>query len=190
MKQFTIQLLISLLLILVTTACKKDEEEKGNHLNYKGITYNLDQGVLLYYGQWFDNPNSFNFDLTLLSSGIQYNEEEDEYTGKGHGIYFELFSSSETELIPGKYIFDQEESLEPNTFKEAGFVINFDTSTEIGDVEEDIVSGSITIKVDGSTYDFIIDCKDDSGNTLTATFKGTLIFRDMTEGDFKSMGSQ
>ncbi len=187
MKHTNKTLLILMLVAVVITACEKEEEIKSNHLSYNGVSYELDHGRLTYYGQWFDNPNSYNFDLSLHSSGLQYDDEQDELTGKGHGIFIELFSPSETELANGTYNFDANQTYDPNTFFDASFFIHFNTSTDIGDAVGDIVGGRVRVEKAEDVFEFDIDCQDEAGNSIKAYFKGSIVFKDMTEGDFKAM---
>lgn len=116
-----------LMIVLVIASCKKDKDKddvkpKAGSFMYDGKEYALSQGFLENWGEWWAEEG-FNIDLNLFSDGIEIFMDEDyaELTGKGHGMFFEMFSSKSDELVPGDYLFD-DESLTPGTF-EFGIIV-------------------------------------------------------------------
>lgn len=165
-------------------ACSKDDDDdKKNHFKYDGNTYEMTSGVILNWGQWFDEEG-YAFDLYLFSEGIQYNGIWD-ITGTGHGIFFELFSPSENELAAGTYNYDSNDTGEPFTFYDADFVIDYDIENETG-TEIIIVGGSIKVEKSGSTYTITIEAVAEGGKPVTGYYKGTIPVEDMTDFEWKT----
>ena len=96
---------------------KKPEEKipevKENFLKIEDSTYKLVGGMLENYGVCEDMldeewaHDGYNIDLTLISQGLQIsnNYEEEDFQGKGHMVYFEMFTSNPDCLDSGKYSF-------------------------------------------------------------------------------------
>ena len=122
-------MLSMLAMSLSFVSCEKDDEDtKKNQFTYDGVDYALAKGIIENYGLWNYEPNIYNFDLSFFSSGLILDEDAD-VTGTGDGLYFEMFSSSETELLPGTYTFDAQESGDANTFDIGMVVVNFNSTT-------------------------------------------------------------
>ncbi len=175
------------MLMLVVASCKKDKDDdnvSANHFKYDGKEFKLTQGYLENYGDWYSN-NSFNIDLILLSDGFTVVEKDDwvEVSGKGHGIYFEMYSSKSNELVPGEYVFD-EDSFEPGTFEYGDCVMNYDIANETGDIV-DITGGKLTVKKSGNVYEIVFECTTHNGKNLTGKYKGSL---DYYNYDLKKSG--
>ena len=171
-------LLIGTLLMMgasMVSCDKDDDKEFENKVTYEGTEYELNDGYLEYYGVWGDS--TYNFDITLVSSDVDYNVVSGIPTGTGNIIYFELFSSSSTELVPGTYVFDPDGTSEANTFDEGNFALNFNFTTETGLVRQ-ISLGSLIVEKEGSTYKLTIDCTDSAGKKITGNYEGTLSFAD------------
>ncbi len=168
-------------------SCEKDDDDddyeipKENHLMYDSKRYEITAGILEYYGQWWKGSNGFNFDISLFSSGIFFDEEIDDLSGQGNLITFEMFSSSETELMPGIYNFDADESYKPGTFDWGLFVINYDIEDQTGEISGEIESGTVKVEKSGSLYRITIDCRDNQGKRLTGYFEGNLDFYDWSD---------
>jgi len=178
----TLLLMAAFVLPLFFAACSKDDDDKKNHFKYDGNTYEMTNGVMLKWGQMWGE--GYIFDLYLFSEGIQYNGIWD-ITGKGHGIFFELYSPSENELAAGTYNFDPEDEGDPFTFSWADFVIDFDIDNEIG-TEIDIVDGTVKVEKSGSTYTITIDAVAEDGKPVTGYYKGSFIVEDMSDVDWKT----
>jgi hypothetical protein len=153
-------------------ACKKDEESgPENYLKYNDVTYELNKGYLEYYG---DYGGVYNFDLTVASSSITISE--DGASGVGNIAYFEMFSSSSTDLAAGTYTFSAT-SMNANTFDEGLVGLDFDLANEVGTSLE-LVGGTIEVTKTGSTYEITISGVLATGKTVTGKYKGTLIYYD------------
>lgn len=166
------------LLFSLSNGCKKDkddDEETKNYFKVGGENVELSEGTLIYYGtdDWYDG---YNFDLYLISTGIEGDEES--CTGSGTIIYFELFSSSSTSLATGNYMYDDESDIYPvGTFDYADYSLDFDCESDEGSWV-DFVSGKVVVNKSGSEYTLTISGKDEYGNTITGYFKGPLPIED------------
>lgn len=152
--------------------------EMKSNLLYDGQEYYLDKGIIEFYGQYNESPASYNFDVTLYSSGIDFDGEEP--TGQGHAIYWEMFSSSATDLVPGTYSFDVNETYNANTFDFGIAVFNFDMTNQIGN-EVPVTGGTVIIEKSGSTYTITADCNVAGNKKVTGYYKGSLTFYDYSE---------
>lgn len=173
-------LILGILLIvgMLSSGCKKEEETPKNHMIYDGVEYDLSQGVLDYWGQ--ANEGSYNLDLVLLSSGFTLHEvggEIDSLSGIGHGIVIELYSSSSTELVAGDYLWNSEGNGQVGTFEYADAVFNWNTQTDDG---SDAIAngGQVNVSKNGDEYEIGLDLTMEGGKTLTGYFKGVLKYYD------------
>jgi hypothetical protein len=168
-----------LILCLMLVSCKKDKNEITSYFKINDITYELSRGTLENYGtdDWYDG---YNFDLTLISDGINGDNYYD-WTGSGKAIYFEMFSSSYTNLSDGEYEYDDVSDIPPTfTFDYSDFSTNWiDTATIHTWIP--LVSGVVSIVRDGDTYSITLTGGEDVyGSTVTAKYTGTLKYLDYT----------
>lgn len=161
--------------------------ESTNYISYNGVTYDLGGGYLDYYGQW--GGTSHNYDLILYSSGLTWVEQIEYFTGAGHVMYFEMFTSSQTNLGSGVYTYDYWETYEANTFDYGFFMLNFNADQETAEVDSDITAGTVTVVSSGNNYQITVDCTDSLDKSLTAYYEGTLNVYDWSE-TFKSTSFQ
>lgn len=176
MKRITILNAVAIIMLSATfvfTSCSSDDDDKTtNYIEYNGEQDDLTKGTLEYYGM--GEGTGYNFDITLLSPNISWETE----TGVGSGVYFELFSSSETELPSGTYTFSQTQN--PLTFDDGGFIFNFNIATEEG-IDEDITDGTVKITNGGSTYTIEFNCTSTSGKTVKGHYSGALTYEDFSD---------
>ncbi|MDX9853122.1 MAG: hypothetical protein RBS81_05015 [Tenuifilaceae bacterium] len=177
MKKLNFRILLSLFVIsTLFVGCSDDEDAPKNHITYDGVTKTISAGLLENYGS--AGLSSYNFDITLYE-GLKYSQTTG-FSGTGNLIYFELFSSSATELVPGTYTYDALETTNANTF-DAGFIaIGIEIASETADEIIYIASGKVTVKKDGSTYTIDIDCTSTDGKKITGYYKGSLSYEDYT----------
>ena len=135
----------------------------GKGLIYDDIIYDLDLGLLEYYGV-LDNPSSYNFDVTLYSRSIISENQ-------GNSIYFELFSSSAIDIVNGEYYFDRY-SEDPFTFDYSDFSLDYDFSTETGIVGE-VSNGIFRIEKVGEIYRVFMN-----GGSIIGYYEGALEYFD------------
>lgn len=161
-----------------------DNAEKSNQLKVEDQSYDLGSGMLINLGVDEDDAMQYKGYLQVLAL---VSDEIDLINGTGTGqlLLFELFSSTATSLDTGDYTFDNTSPFEVKTYAGGGYSLNFDTSDD--DLEDDsdvveIVSGTISVNKNGNIYEISAKCKDQSGKTVTAYYKGTLIYVDFTAG--------
>ncbi len=160
---------------LFFAGCSDDDDDNGNgmsnHFSYDGENYGLAHGFKLYWGQWLGD--GYNWDVYLMSDGIQFDEDLGDFTGTGHGIFFEFYSPEEQDLAPGTYVFDPEEAGDPYTFYMADFIIDYNVETDTGQMVE-IIDGEVKIEKSGTTYNITIDVLAEDGKPVKGNFSGPL----------------
>jgi len=161
-------LVATIAVVAILTSCNKDDDD-DNYFMYDGKKYTLNKGYIGYYGA---TGGVYNFDIMLLSSGLQVDVKEGKVTGKGHMMYFELWSSSSTGLDDGKFTFSILRGV--NKFTEAFAAINIDFATKEGDKLVEITGGNVDISTNDkiTTLTFDLTAKDDK--KVTGKFKGDL----------------
>lgn len=166
---------IIILSVITFTGCSDDDDDnaKGT-FTYNGTTYELSNGVIESYGSI--TKSSYHLDLTLYSSGLNYEKG----TGTGNALYFEIFSSSNSDLVAGTYAYDPEWTGEPLTFDFGAAYINFNITSESG-TQVIINEGTVTISKSGSTYTITVNCKDANDNSITGSYTGSLKYYEMPD---------
>ena len=172
---------------LFTSCSDEDDNAADNKVTFDGKEFDLAWGLLEKYGRLDPLDNAYNIDLTLVSSGFNYDETNDEITGKGSGIYFEMFTESPTELLEGTYEYVVQDATEPFTFDDGGLVYNYDSDQEESGLEFSIKSGTVEVKKDGETYEITIKCTGENGEIISGYYKGTLMFIDQEDDEFESI---
>ncbi|MCD7900952.1 MAG: hypothetical protein LUH22_14105 [Bacteroides sp.] len=142
-----------------------DDDNKKNVVVYDSISYDIHNGLLLYYGDE-GTEGIYNFDLYLYTKGISLDQETGEIVGEGNILSVEFWSSSATGITPGVYTYDSE-SNEAGTFS---VLCLEDAQGNVAYLE----SGTITVNKSASTYTIDITGRDADNKTLTANFIGTL----------------
>jgi hypothetical protein len=188
MKRLSLLMFLSFIVIggLFTSCSDDDDKAADSKVTFDGKEFNLARGLLEKYGMLDPVDKAYNIDLTLVSSGLNYDETNDEITGKGSGIYFEMFSESPAELLEGTYEYESVEAANPFTFDSGGLTYNYDSEQEESEQELEIKSGTIEVKKDGETYEITIKCTGENGEIISGYYKGTLMFIDQEEEDFES----
>jgi hypothetical protein len=163
----TKMLVVALALTLTAISCSKDEATKKNHMKFDNTEYDISKGIIKYYGQYNQSPPSYNFDIYLFSSGINYDGSA--FSGTGTYFYLEMFSSSSAELVSGTYTFNSL-SENPNMFDYGVLRLNYNTELQVNHL---VSSGTVKIVKTDAVYEITIDCIS-NGKSLTGYYKGTL----------------
>lgn len=183
MKRIIITVICSLTIGLLIFNCKKSITSVTplkNAITYNGTEYDLNTGILEYYGKL--QGTGINFDLIFLSSGlvpVTNNGMVDSITGTGNGINFEIFSTGTTALNVGDYTFDASKTGTAGTFDFANTILNFNTVNQQG-IDLDMNGGKVTIKQNGSVYELTFNCTGVDGKSVTGYFKGSLQYYNNT----------
>jgi hypothetical protein len=182
MKKIAFLLLGALIVGILFTGCKDDEEDdgpSGNYMKYGDTEYELSQGFLENYGKFVREPG-YNLDLTFISSGFTVHESDgeiDSLSGTGHGIYFEMFTVNNNRLEIMTYQYDPDETEEAGTFDYADGVLDYNIEAEEGTMFY-IDQGTVTVSKNEGEYEISFDCRDEDGAAVTGYYKGTLKYYD------------
>ncbi len=177
MKKNSILTIVALVAAVLITGCSKPEEP--NIFVYTVNEYPLFQGFIHNYGMP-DGATGYNFDVTIHSSGVSYNRYLHEFQGVGHVVFFQMYSSSATELANGTYQFVTGESKAPATFDIANFGMNLDFGNETGTVVT-AVSGVVKVSGSGDRRIFDFECMTSTGERITGHFSGWIPAYDMRD---------
>jgi hypothetical protein len=160
-------------LATVTTSCDPDDDiaavALANEVTYDGSTYALSKGFLEDYG---DNGNgSYDFDVTLVSSGINYDSTNAEFTGSGQVLYLDLNSDSMAGLSNGTYNFSTART--EFSLLTAVVVVDFDATAMTGTGVQ-ATGGNVVLTKNGTQYTILVECTIASGGTISGSYEGTL----------------
>ena len=170
MKKLTFLSLI-VTLVLGINSCKKDEDSTpDNYFQYENTKYELNAGYLEYYGSNLND--SYDYDVFLVSSGIQWSQSEEDFMGTGNLVYLDLNTSSEAGLINGTYTYSSER--EAFTFVDGQAAIDIDLSSLLSGTYLEISGGTIEIKVEDGVVTLDFDLTTSTNKTVTGHYKGTL----------------
>lgn len=114
---------------------------------------------------------SFDFDVELTSSGINYNDFDGSFSGIGDIIYLDLNTSLSSGLVTGTYNFSSDRNA--FTFVDGGVATDFDSATATGDVFA-VVGGTVEIEIKGNETYFSWNLTISNGTTVTGEFQGIL----------------
>lgn len=161
-----------------------DDQDKNNELKVEEVTYDLKDGLLLNLGEddgsWEMEWDGYWYILALVSFDV---DTENVPAGQ-QVILFNMFSSNATALDSGDYTFDLTSPFAVKTFTTSGYSVNFDPDDEPDDPDDimenlvSIVSGTVSVSKNGSTYEINANCKDLSGKTVKAYYKGPVVYED------------
>lgn len=162
---------------LMLVSCKKKGDKVTNYFKVNNTTYELSNGILENYGTDAESYDGYNLDLSLITDGISVSAS-DVWSGSGKAIYFEMYTTSSTYLSSGEYDYDNTTSPSPTfSFDLSFYVLDLvfpGTGTPV-----QIISGTVTVVKDGNTYDITLsDGENNSGDAITAHYKGTLTYFD------------
>lgn len=183
MSNFSKSLFFALFTLSIFSGCKNDNEEivPQSEITFDGATYELANGLLIDYGQYSKSEGNQQV-LFLYSSGITIHGAEgeiDSTSGKGHVVYFDIYSPVSNVLGDGAYAFDNSSTFLSKTFGGFSYVVlNADYITSGGEVHE-IIAGKVTVKKAGDIYDISFDCVEGSdGKKISGFYHGALKFYD------------
>lgn len=162
--------------IIGTSGCSKPEEP--NHFRYTVNDYPLDQGFIHNFGL-AEDATGYNFDVTLYSNGVSYNRDKHEFSGTGNVVFFQLYSSSATELAAGTYQFTTE-SKAPSTFNVANFGMTVNFTEQTGTIVN-AVSGIVKVSIERDSYVLDFECLTATGEKVTGHWNRSLTTHDMRE---------
>lgn len=166
-KIISLPILLLLSLVLLLPSCK-DDDSIPNEFILNGEKYSLARGFIESYGS--NGNGSFDFDVTLVSSGISLLNNGD-YSGIGEVIYLDMNTSSEAGLVTGTYTYAS--STDTFNFIHANVGKDFHMFTQTGELHN-VTDGTIDITTNGGETTIFFDLIISNGSTVSGSFKGTL----------------
>ena len=167
-----------MLMMVFSIGCKKNNQPES-YFTYKDKTYELNEGILEYWGVFKKSEGGYNFDISLFSAGLYFDTNTKTLVGSGEMVYFETFSSSDLELVPGTYSYDEDATKNPLTFDLGQFWINLDVANETGTLVL-VSSGTLKIDTEGSVFELVFEYGTSTGNVLKGVYRGGLDYYDRT----------
>ena len=184
--------LLSMLLMssfaLFTLSCSDDNDnDNNNDNNDPGMSINkiitpsgefeIIGATLGDYGSgdWHDG---FNLDFTFMTGNIELDDDGDPTSGAGLVAYFEMFSTSNGELIEGTYTYDDNNTsgeYEVNSYSDFSEIIDV---TDAANSESTLLNnpqGNINIERSGNSYTFTY-----SSGGYTIEYTGVPTYYDYT----------
>lgn len=153
-------LILMLIIILSTSACKKNTNdipnplpEQSGQLHFEGKNYNIAHGELLRFAL-LDSLGSYACPIYLLSS--EYDFGDSTVTGTGQAAEIVLISQSGHQIASGTYEFMTEDSLFTGGFL-FGLFHNWDLSNWHVDAFYQAKSGNIKVEIDGDYYKLTVN---------------------------------
>jgi hypothetical protein len=175
--KLTISTVIAVIMLAVVfTGCKKDDDKKtANTIQIGDTVITITGGALINYGEG-GYHEGYNLDLNLFGEGVTISEIVPgvrDIDGAGFRFYCEMFSDSSSMLVDGTYAFDNTSSVSPaSTFDYGDY--SFSNGYEHPWLEYE--EGTIKVKKTGDNYELIINCVDEDDNVITGYYKGPLQF--------------
>ena len=172
MKSLKVLVMLCIAAPLLFSTCKKDDEDtRKNAFTFHDVEYNIDGGIIEYYGKWTEE-GGYNLDVTLFTPGLSYNETTNEIAGTGSYMYFEMYSTADGDLADGTYTYDEDETGAGGTFDIGYIVLGYDSETETG-YDYYVSGGTIEFQKLTNNYKFTINITVE-GNILDGYYKGQL----------------
>lgn len=174
MKSLLKLFIMALALGLIFSGCKKDDDNSSsqNYFKVGDTQYELSAATLLGWEET-NVKGVFDVDLALYSKDIKVTSPT-VTTGEGNILYFQMYSSSLTDLPDGSYSYGLESNQKAGVLWAADAMINYDFATEESDKNISLKSGTVTVSKSGSEYTINITATGASGETITGYYKGTL----------------
>ena len=172
MKNLKLVVLVALVFNLLAVSCKSDDDNdtaSENVMTIDGEQFDVASGFLSEFGE--NSDGSFDWDVTLFSSGFTISTTEEEISGIGASVYLDLNTNSASGLVPGTYTFSNQRA--EFTWVDAEGVTNLNAETGDGSFIS-AVSGTVIITGTGNDQLIEANLVDVSGNAITASYRGAL----------------
>jgi len=171
--------LLYLFLVFGLFACSNESADDENN-NDDQNTSGFDQGILAYYGNDEISSGNYNFDIFLFSDEIEMTCGDDEATGSGKVLYFEMFTSNSSGLDEGTYNYSNNFGV-LGTWDIGEYCTNCNPDNTDASNYYWLTSGTVTIAKDGSTYSISWDCATSSGFEINGSYTGPLEYCDWSD---------
>jgi len=167
-KIFSLMLLVAL--VVGFSACKDDDDTPPGKFTHDGKTYDLARAFATLWDSWTSGDDTYYaWDLYLTSSGINYDETEEEFTGEGEAVLLTIYALNDDSFVPvGTY-----NSADDECWSD-GVYVDFNVETGDGDEFEDFDSVTVTITKSGDTFTIEYTIEFTDGDTVTGSYKGSI----------------
>ncbi len=166
----------------------KEEAQKEIVLTVDSTDYVIDKAAFENYGEdlfpgsgW--DHDGINIDLSIGGENIIFTDVtsgELEISGSGPLIYFELFSSSSTELAPGDYVYNDESPFPTGSYDFMD--VEIDYSDESGNSIE-AKSGTLNVNKVGEEFELTFNGILTNDSPIYFYYKGTVSKFDYTNSN-------
>lgn len=177
MKSINFRFILGLVCLLTLTfSCNDDDDDTfgPSQFTVNGVSYQLDRGFLEEFGSngTVGGQESWDFDVTLTSSGINFdpNPNTGGFVGSGSFIYLDLNTNSPDGLVSGTYNFSGQRNIFTLVDGTAAFDVDITAATGTG---FGIIGGTVTINT-GNVVRIEFDLTTDTNQSLTGRFSGAL----------------
>lgn len=165
---------------VVVVGCKKDDEVVSK-FSYELNDYILNQGSQINYGATAHSPATYEFEVILTGSGITWDDTENDITGKGSFVRFNLYSTKSDFIAGGSYVFDGFESQDSLTFNFSEVGIDFDFAIDTISPME-IKTGIINVKKRSNLYEFDFELYTLEKKQIKGMYTGLLVTKTPSTG--------
>ena len=162
-----------------------DSDNNGNNnntgdniLEVGAAEYDIEGGLLTYYGGGGDCDYNFDVDLTTSISGDGCDAE----TGSTD-IWFEMWTSNQSYLPDGTYEMYDDNDCSNGDISNADYTVDDGQNWIMFDWLE------VTVDRSGSTYDISWIGEDENGTSVAGNYEGSLEFCDYSDEDLDSNNS-
>ncbi len=192
MRNLFLILFVSSLFVVSCGEDGNDNSSFNNSFTYKSKTYSLAKAFSIEWGE-SNASDVYTTELYIVSSGITCASSSSGYeiSGKGNSLYFNIYSSSQSEIASGTYTYS-ESALQPlvNTFDYCEIDLGSDWDAETNDEWAEITEGTLTIEKSGATYVITFEGYDSNNNKVVASYTGMLSNFDVSINKSKPLNSK
>jgi hypothetical protein len=175
LKVFTGTLILSLLF----SGCKKDEEETVNFMQVGDVNCTLADGNIIYSGSTIiDETTIYVYNFILVSKGITLSRSgtgTPVYDGDGVLVFISLYSSGSPRPANGDDYVYHEWSLNHNALSSGYYYLSYAATKDAGKA---FTNGTVTVSGSNNVYTINYEGTDESGTEITLQFSGELNYYD------------
>jgi hypothetical protein len=164
---------IVILLFIILSACKGDNEGTDNIISFYGAKFKLNKAYEYKYSDILET-GSTPFVVMMMSRGVTYNETTDELTGIGSMISFKMYSENQSEIKQGFYTIDIFSLDSIYTADECEVYYNYDFQQDTGHYYN-VNSGTIEVENLGSVMKYDMNLVCENLIMFSGTYRGPMI---------------
>jgi hypothetical protein len=162
-----------LLLAVVFTGCKKDDDDpKPSAIHIGDTVVTIAGGSLINYGATPSQYDGYNLALRLYDESITITETSPgvrSIDGDGFLFYCEMFSSSEAVLADGVYTYSASIPSPEGTYDYGEYYFKYETGYWY-----EFTTGTLKVTKSGNNYEIIIALTDQHNTVINGYYNGPL----------------